>query len=229
MNTQTSFKFKNNWLLILSFAMLSILAGCAKSNDPIVVEGSAKLRIVNGVPGSAPQDFYLDVTKIGTNVAFGESLAYQTVKSGAVNLFYTATGTQNVNASLGAFLTPDQSYTVFYAKSSAGQTGILGFQDDTSAPQTGRAAVRFINLNASSTATISINVVGGNQLISGLAENTPSLSYAVDPAIALTATFTGTTTLITIPAATFVAGKSYIVWFTGTTAADFVPHIIATP
>ncbi|TDO23037.1 DUF4397 domain-containing protein [Pedobacter duraquae] len=228
MNTKTYLKLKNNWILICSIALLTILGGCAKTSDPIVVEGTAKLRIANGLPGSAPQDFYLNTNKIATNLAFGESLAYQTVTSGTVNLFYTATGTQNVNASLGAYLQTDQSYTVFYARSSAGQNGILGLQDDTNAPQAGRASVRFINLNASSTATINISVLNGSQLISGLAENAPSVSYAIDPAIALTATFTGTTTLLTVPAGTFVAGKSYIVWFTGTTAADFATHIITT-
>ncbi|RZM26986.1 MAG: DUF4397 domain-containing protein [Pedobacter sp.] len=228
MSTKMYFKPKNNWLLILSVVFLGILSGCSKKDEVIAVEGTAKVRLANAVPGSVPQDFYLNTTKIISNIAFGQSVGYQTITSGTVNMFFTTTGTQDVNASLGAYVQPNSNYTVFYARSSAGQNGILGVADDIIPPAAGRASVRFINLNASSSATISISAPTGNPIVTSLAENAISSVYSIDPALLLTATISGTTIVQPIAVGTFVAGKSYIVWFTGTTAADFAAHIMTT-
>lgn len=215
-------------LSLLTILMLTFTS-CKKDNsvsEPVVY-GDASLKVVNTVQGSLAQDFFQNDTKISTTpVAYGEATGYLTIKAGNSTISYKNTGSTTVNATAGLGLNTNDSFTVFYVSNANGSGGIIGFLDDTVAPVTGKAKVRFVNIGAALTNTINVNITGGAALATGLQYTRSSVYSTIDVNTGLTATVLGSTTPISIPGVTFQTGKIYTVWFDAASSTSLNYHVI---
>ncbi len=220
-------------LVVLVCMAASILSSCKKDDevDTVEVFGNMNIRVVNAVVGSNAQDFYQNSTKLSTTaVSYGENTPYLTGLAGTSTFSFKNAGTSVSTATLlSASTGTNVSYTVYYLTDGSGTAQITGFVDDNTAPSSGKAKVRFVNLGLVFANNLNVNVsgTGGASLVTGLAFNNATANYAsIDPNTALDFTVIGSGIVGTIPGSNFVAGKIYTVWFdaTNSTTANF--HVI---
>ena len=221
---KTIFYSKNIRKLALPIAALIVLAlglsSCGK--DGSVDNQNSFLLVTNAAETSGPQDFYADSTKLTSSLAYGSSSAFLPTPSGSHLGRFKNSGTTNVNTSFNMVLQGEQSYNVFYID--GGSYAI--FPNDRSAPQSGKARVRFINLSTALTTNIDLVASGGAVLASNLAFKSASAFTDIDPSTSFTVNATGTSTSILSIPASFQAGHSYTVYISGATALTIAPHII---
>lgn len=184
---------------------------------------TAYIQVTNSAIGSTAQDFYLDNTKINTwEVAYGASTAFLPVKAGDHEARFKNSGSPKVNAALDLSADPGKYYSVFYADSCS----YSRYQDDRTAPKSGKARVRFINLSSKLSSNVDIAAAGGTKLVSNLAFKAASAYYDLDAATAFSLTLTDkSTALIDIPAG-MQPGHIYTIYISGTTSATVTPHIV---
>ena len=224
--------FINNKLALMLTMFVAIalaLSSCKKDPDPEpIVFGDAKISITNTVSGSNAQDFYQNDTKLtSTAVAYAQSSPYLTVKAGNSALSFRNTGSTNVTATTTVGLETNASYRVFYYSNSAGGARITGFGIDNTLPAAGKAKVKFINLGPALNNTLNVSVAGGAALLAGLAFEEPRSNYVtIDANTALEFSVLGSGLTSAIPAANFIAGKIYTVWFDAANATTAQFHII---
>ena len=211
--------------IVVAFVLLSIgLAACNKKSDPEPT-GPAYIRAVNSAQVLAPQDFYVDDNKLNTSaLAYTQSTSYVDVNSGAHNVQFRTSGTTTANVSGAIYLSPGSYSTLFYADDNTG----VATEDDNTAPQSGKARVRFINL---STALINSNVdfglSTGNKIVTNLAYKIASAYNEVDAATSFSLYAAGSSTAtLTLPT-TIQAGKIYTIVISGTTTAtlNYTVHV----
>ena len=123
MNTQTKF------LTLMLIALIG-LSSCKKLEQEQPVQGDAKIRVVNTIVGSTPQDIYQNDTKISTSaIAYGQNTAYLTIKGGVSSTISLKNeGTQVVSASTIASPYADVSYTLFYYSNANGSGAFAGWR-----------------------------------------------------------------------------------------------------
>lgn len=213
--------------LLAAIFMVAVLASsCKKNDDPVVVTGEAKIKVVNAVPLSADQDFFQGGTKLTTTaIAYGNSSDYLTVKAGTkYTLAFKDVTTGTTKATFDANLSPNASYTAFYSTDGSGAGQIIGLNDDNTAPVSGKAKVRFMNI-AFNTA-LNMTVTGGTALISKLQYNYVSAYNLVDATAGLTLTAEGSAATSVITPGSFVSGKVYTVWIDKIDATTITYHTI---
>lgn len=218
---------KSASIITMFVVLMAVMSSCKKDNDEVVIQGDAKVRVVNSVQGSSPQDFYQGDTKISTSaVAYGEASPYYTVKAGSSTLAFKNTTTVSTTASTNVSIGQNAMVTVFYYADGTGATKVDGVADDNTAPASGKARVRFINLGASFNNGINVVTAASSALVNGLNYQSSSSYYSIDANTALAVNIIGSATITTIPGATFQSGKNYTVWFdaANTTTANY--HVI---
>lgn len=218
---------KSASILTMFVILLAVTSSCKKDNDPVIVQGDAKVRVVNAVQGSNPQDFYQGDTKITTTaVAYGESSSYLTVKSGTSTISFKNTSSTTTTASSNVSIALNANVTVFYYTDGSGAIKVDGIADDNTTPATGKARVRFINLGASLANAINIFSTNSTALINGLNFQNSSAYTSIDANTSLTASVVGSTAVASIPGSTFQAGKVYTIWFDAATTTSVNYHVI---
>lgn len=209
-------------------AMFTILVSSCKKDDTVepIVYGDASIRVANTVSGSSAQDFYQGTSKLSTTaIAYGEASAYLKIKAGNSTISFknattaTTTATQNIGAETNS------SYTAFYLTSASGSGQIIGFQDDTTAPASGKVKVRFVNVSSAFNNNLNINITGGAALTSGLQYSYASVYNTIDATATLSVQVIGSTT-VAIPTV-FQSGKIYTIWFDATSSTSANAHVIA--
>lgn len=208
-----------------------LLSSCAKKNDPQPEPvGEAKIRFVNTVQGSAAQDFYVnDNKKTTTAVAYGSASEYVTITSGSNTLKAYDAGTTTLKGQSQAYDIPiGISATAFFYQAAGGNFGVFAVGDDQTAPATGKAKVRFINVNSvlPTTSVITVTVQGETtSLIPSLAYGDLNIGYkTVDPGAKFVFTANGVTTAPVLDGG-IVAGKNYTIWIDGSSSA-LTGHVI---
>jgi hypothetical protein len=205
-------------LLVAPFIVLALgLSSCAK--DGSVDNQNSFLLVTNAAETSGPQDFFSDSTKLTSSLAYGSSSAFLPTASGSHLGRFKNSGTTNVNTSFNMVLQGEQSYNVFYVN--GGSYAI--FPNDRSAPQSGKARIRFINLSATN---IDLVASGGAVLASDLTFKSASAFTDIDPSTSFTVNAAGSSSSILNIPATFQAGHGYTVYISGATALTITPHII---
>ena len=139
--------------LLLSFSVIALIAGfaaCKKSSPGPT--NNASVMFVNGCAGTVNTDVSINNTKLpaASNLAFLKNSGYQPVTAGAgVNFAFALTATGTPLISVTESLTANTSYSAFTGGLVTGtSTSFVMTTDDLSAPATGMAKVRFINLSA---------------------------------------------------------------------------------
>ncbi len=224
-----TFNKKSSILLAMLFVGTIVISSCKKDDPEVVTYGNANIRVANAVVGSSAQDFYQADAKLSTSsIAYGGYSNYITVKAGASTVSFRNTGSTTTSASSAIGIDTDASYTAFLYSNMNGASSITGFQDDPTAPPTGKARVRFLNLGASFTNTINVAYTGttGASLTTGLAYLYVSAYNNIDPSTDLSVTVQGSATSVVIPGSNFVAGKIYTVWFDAASTVTANYHVI---
>ena len=230
---KTTNKFKTPSILSTSFIALSVAAitcfsSCSKNNDNEVVAG-ASIMAVNSAQTSAPQDFYVDNTKVNSSaIAYTQNSGYIIVSSGSTHsIQFKTSSTSTVNTTNSSSFAPGGFYTVFYTDNNGSAT----YPDDRTQPQPSDARVRFINLSSAMTANADFASTTGsksNAIVSGLAYQAASAYYEVSGA-ANTFTFStsgSSTVLLNIPV-TLQAGKIYTIFISGSTSTTITYTLVA--
>jgi uncharacterized protein DUF4397 len=213
-------------LIALSFIAVMVTS-CKKDHhggdDDDDTNLTAYVQVTNSAMGSPAQDFYLDNTKVSTwEVPYGASTAFLTIKAGDHEAGFKTSGSPKVNTTLDFTVDPGKYYSVFYADSCS----YSNYLDDRTAPQSGKARVRFINLSSKLPSNVDIAAAGGAKLVSNLAFKAASGYYDLDAATAFSITLTDkSTALIDIPAG-MQPGHIYTIYISGTTSATVTPHIV---
>src|ERR1700744_1445818 len=113
MKTNTNIKTLKT-LSILKYSLLAIcicFTSCKKDNNVTI---SSALMVTNSAETSAPQDFYLDDTKVNSSaLAYTQSTGYVTV-SGNHNCRFQTSANATVNTIFSASFVPGHYYSVFY-------------------------------------------------------------------------------------------------------------------
>jgi len=211
--------------LVVLFGSAIALSSCSKKNDA-TPSGSAFIMVTNAAEGSAGQDFYLDKTKLNASaVAYTQSSAYFTSTAGDHSAQFVTSGSSTVNAQFNLSLQAGQYYSAYYT-GGAGGSNYFFAQDDLSAPQSGKAKVRFIHLASVVTSSVDFGLSSGNKLATNLAYRAASAYYTVDANTNFSLYLAGSTTaVLTIPAAV-QAGKIYTIYVSGTTQATITYHVV---
>ncbi|MBB2144987.1 DUF4397 domain-containing protein [Pedobacter sp. LMG 31464] len=224
---KTIFSKKSAVVLTMICMIAIVISSCKKNNNDVIVEGNANLRVVNSVQGSNPQDFYQRDTKLTTSaVAYGESSNFLTAQAGASTISFRNSGSTTANVTANVGIKTNASYTVFYYSNAAGGAQINGYEEDNTAPASGKSKVRFINVGSALTNSINVVAAGGASLTTGLTFGYGSVYTTIDANTALNVTVLGSATSTAISGATFASGKIYTIWFdaASTTTANY--HVI---
>lgn len=224
---KTIFDSKNLRSISLSvFALLVLgllLGSCSKKSDKGTENMSAYVQVTNSADGSVAQDFYLDNTKITTSaVAYGSSSDFLAASTGDRQGKFETAGTSTVNASVSLSMQAGKYYSVFFTDGNAATS----YQADRTAPQSGKARIRFINLSSALTTAVDFGVTSGATVASNLAYKAASSYYDLDPASAFSLYATGSSTAIINIPATLQAGHIYSVYISGATTAAVSAHVV---
>ncbi|HVV54097.1 MAG TPA: DUF4397 domain-containing protein [Mucilaginibacter sp.] len=205
-------------LVLLSF----MLTSCSKDKSNTSL--SAYIKVTNSAQGSQPQDFYLNNTMTSaTSVSYGESSDFVTASTADKQGSFKTSGSGTVNATFNLSLAAGKYYDVFYADDNSTTTA----QDDRTAPQSGKARVRFINLSSAVQSNVDFGIDGGAKLVSAIGYKAASAYYDVDPASAFDLYLSGSSSaLLSIPAL-LQAGHIYTIYVSGTSSASLSSHVIA--
>jgi hypothetical protein len=211
-------------VVIIVFAIVALFQSCKKEDEEIVY-GNAKFRLVNAVQGSTAQDFYQADNKISTTaVAYAETSDFLTLKAGVSMVSFKSAGTQTVNATGSIGLNTDVNYTVFYAKNSTGNGEITGYPESNATPPAGKVGVRFVNFGLGLPSSLIVGFATGEPITTALTFGSITAYAVLDPAVELK--YSLTTSLGSIPAGTFQAGKLYTVWFDATSSTTAQFHVV---
>lgn len=211
-------------MVIIGIAIVALFQSC-KKEEVVVVYGNAKFRLVNAVQGSTAQDFYQADAKISTTaVAYTETSDFLTLKAGTSVVSFKSAGTQEVSATGSIGLNTDVNYTVFYAKNSTGNGEITGYPESNATPPAGKVGVRFVNFGLGLPSAVIVGYATGDPITKSLTFGSITAYAVLDPTVELK--YALTTSVGSIPANTFQAGKLYTVWFdaSSTTTAQF--HVV---
>jgi len=226
--------FKNTlgfkYLFLFVVIAVAALSSCKKDNSVSAdtsAKGSAFLMITNAADGSASQDLLIDNVKLsGSTVAYTQSTGYIAVPAGDHSAQFVTTGTTTVNSSTTLSLQAGQYYSVYYSGSSTSSASSSS-SDDLSAPSSGKAKVRFVNLSAALTGAVDFGTSATNKLATNLAAKVASAYYTVDAATTFNVYLAGSSTASLAIPATIQAGKIYTIYISGATTATLTYKVVA--
>ncbi len=211
--------------ICLTISILSIaLAFSACNKDNTTAPNSANVMFVNACNGSANIDTKVNGTKLsaGSNLAYFASSGYQSVTAGTgvgIDFLVTALGTSLSNGT--ANFSAGSNYSVFAGGIITAPTFVVT-SDDVSAPTSGNAKVRFINLS-SDALNESFYLGSSNQKLDSnitMSAYTPYFEVAAGSAKVLVQDPLQPLNLAVINSQTFVAGKIYTIMLSGTASGS---------
>ncbi|QOG04545.1 DUF4397 domain-containing protein [Flavobacterium sp. MDT1-60] len=208
---------------VIAAAALIILSSC--DNNEVDPFGSARLKVVNAAPNSGSQKFVMaNIPYIGNLEYLDHSVSYHDVAVG--NNLASQFRDENDNdlyASEELDLSDDKRYTVYLTGESRDDAEVRLYEDNISAPASGKAKVKFIHLSSGAPANIDFLDAQGNNLVLNVARYSQS-SYSEINAGSLGIQVRGTggsDNLATLPATNFDAGKVYTVFIAGSSASGY--------
>ena len=209
-----------NRLKYCSFLLLTVLSlgvlSCKK--DDIVsdekVKGEAKIKVINASPAVSTLDFYLDSSKVNSNVLlYGVDHDYIKIHSGEVSALFSKNGTVGATSTIN--FVPSMSYTSFYVEDRTGTGSMVTLEDNFGATNAGMARIRIVNLSPNFSNTVNVSTTN-DLIISTLAFKEVSTNISFNPDVDLRFSIIGSSIARTISAKEFEAGKTYTVWIGGT-------------
>jgi hypothetical protein len=201
--------------IILPLLCLAIFS-CKTKDNNAEPANTAGVMFVNGCAGSTNLNATANGTAVATNLSLGATSGYKFITAGTTNLAFTVSGINSALVSGSQTLTVGNRYSVF-AGGLLTDAHFVFSQDDLSAPASGNAKVRFVNL-CPDNAHFTVNA-GTQTLDSGIAAFTVTGFHNVtagqmnlrvgDP--------TNISTVMDAGTKQMDAGKCYTLMLTGTT------------
>jgi len=201
--------------IALSLATV-LLSACRKDDDPPTPD-SAALNVVNATAGEATFNFALDNQIVnGPALIYTQQTGYLLAYSGERKFDATSGGTAQSVLTATIDLEKDKYYSLFI-NGLPTALGTLLTEDDLSAPTTGKAKIRFIQLSPDAGA-LTLNIEGGAALFTEQAYATASQFITIDPGDYTLEIRNSEGTVISEETGTITAGRIYTVWSGGTLA-----------
>jgi hypothetical protein len=205
-------------------AVVLLASSCVKpKNTPT---GDAHVRFVNAVVGSPSQDVYINNVLVSSGkIPYGGQTQYMTYTAGISEIAFVdgithiSQAVENYGSDIGDYA------TVYFYSNLQGTLTAGGIKDNMTLPATGKARVRFINLDYNQLNTITMGVVGGANLFTSLPLATASTYFDVDPGTKFQPSASGVTTA---PVLDFSLheGKIYNIWLSGASATEIYGNAI---
>lgn len=202
-------------ITIIAAGFISLLSSC-KKDEGYDFEGivTANVRLVNTSPDAGAVKLYVEgVSRTPNAVNYGEASTYQQSYTGQADVnVQTTSGTTVVSST--SQIDAASNYT-FFLTGTNGSQSLVFVKDDTQAPASGKAKVRFVQ-TASANAAVDV-LANGVSLFNGLVyRGVSNYNEVAAGAYTFKVTNVGSgTALVTSSAFTFEAGKSYIVYTRG--------------
>ncbi|OXB02357.1 DUF4397 domain-containing protein [Flavobacterium pectinovorum] len=208
---------------IIAIATLVIMSSC--DNNEVDPFGSARLKVVNAAPNAGSQKFVMaNIPYIGNLSYLEHSVSYHDVAVG--NNLVSQFRDENDNdlyASEELDLDDDKRYTVYLTGESRDDAEVRLYEDNVSAPSSGKAKIKFIHLSSGAPVNIDFLDGQGNTLSSNLARYSQS-GYSEINAGSVSVQVRGTggsENLATLSAIDFAAGKVYTVFISGSSSSGY--------
>ncbi|WP_159441082.1 DUF4397 domain-containing protein [Pedobacter caeni] len=207
-------------IFFIGLSLIVVLSSCLKTPKPAPV-GEAKLRYVHAASGVASQNFFVDGQKLGmTSIVYGQTSASSTVQSGGRNFVFADEATNAVTGGTSGSLEIGGNYTIFLIKDLEQKPAAYGIGENLTAPETGKAKVRFMHFNSFLNNSVSIGISGGTTpLEPALGFGKITNYFQVPPGTKFTVTATGVTNSPEIDFG-IVADKIYTIWLGGNASTD---------
>lgn len=211
---------------IFLFLLCSVFLLRCKKNDPnVVVQGQAKIKVINAVQSEAKQDVYIDNSKMTTAaLSFGETSEYVKVQSGSRSVSFV--GSNNLNTDTNLNFTPSLTYSTFLVADRDGKKEIINYEDNLSISDMTTAKIRVVNLTPYFNTGVNVSVQTGSPFINALLFKEASNYFTVENGAALRYNVVGSGNIKTIPAADLIPGKIYTIWLSGLSTATLEAHLI---
>lgn len=212
-NTLFSWIFPIRSFLLLSLAA-TLFVSCRDNDDDDLPEpDAAAISVVNASPGQTAFNFAFDNQIVnGPALTFGIQSGYLLAYAGQRKFDATLGGTNQSVLTETITLEKDKYYSLFISGSSSLSAFLTA--DDVSAPASGKAKIRFIQLSPDA-GTLALNIKGGATLFNGQDFKTASAFAAIDPATYTLEIKNTGGTAIAEKEVTIAAGKIYTVWAGG--------------
>ena len=215
---------KKIFLLFIVAGAVAGISSCSKSSSPSTPQ--AQVLYMNAWLNAENLSVTANSTAVpnGTNLAFLANTGYQgTTAATARNINFVIPSNQNTVADSSYTFTANTHYSVYVVGLLTGSyipTQVMT-TDDLTAPPSGSAKVRFINLGPD-TASYTVNVGAGNAPVNigtniAYKQCTPFVNVTAISNTGVLAQDTKTPTqLVQLSGKSFSAGKIYTIVFTGT-------------
>ncbi|WP_207535022.1 DUF4397 domain-containing protein [Desertivirga arenae] len=215
---------------LLALFFVSVLSSCKKDDDEMVSPDVSFITFIHSSPQypATPLDFYIGGVRSTSALMFTETSARYT----GTPYFGIYSGSYYIQVGLGGTTTQilagnmdfkaNETYSFFVTTKSPtiDSASAIITTDNLSAPSTGKAKVRFVNVSRSATA-LDLALQGGQALFTNKAYNSYTDFMEVNPgSLTFQAKDTGTSNVrATSSALNIEAGKIYTIWASGATGA----------
>ncbi|KUJ62742.1 hypothetical protein AR687_04915 [Flavobacteriaceae bacterium CRH] len=210
---------------VKAMAILALLFLSSCDNNEVDPFGSARLKVVNAAPNSGSQKFVMaNIPYIGDLDYLEHSVSYHDVAVG--NNLVSQFRDENDNdlyATEELDLDDDRRYTVYLTGESRSDAEVRLYEDNITAPASGKAKVKFIHLSSGAPTNIDFLDAQGNSLALNVARYNQS-NYSEINAGSLGIQVRGnggSDNLATLPATDFASGKVYTVFIAGSSASGY--------
>jgi hypothetical protein len=167
-------------VLLFGISAVVLLASCVKEKK--VETGEAHVRFVNAVVNSPAHDVYINDKKVSSGVlSFGQITPYISYTSGISAMGFVESSSGNLNAQENWGSDIGDYATLYFYGTLDGRLTAGGIKDNRTAPATGKARVRFINLDYNLTQALTVKLVGGADFFNTLTFASASPYYEVNP------------------------------------------------
>ncbi|UCH66518.1 MAG: DUF4397 domain-containing protein [Ignavibacterium sp.] len=209
-----------NLILALAVSITAIsFIGCSDDEEtpvaPTNPTSNSLVKVVHASPDAPGVDLLVDNTVAGTNLTYPNNTGYLGVNSGTRNIKVNVTGTSTTVIEANLNLMENINYSIFAVNSVANIEAVV-FEDNLTAPASGKAHVRFIHLSADAPAVdITLTdgtVVFGNKSFKESTSFTPLDAATYDLQVRVAGT---TTVALELPGIMLEAGKIYTVFAKG--------------
>lgn len=206
-------KFHSILSLILLVSSLLVFTSCDKDDD--VTTGN--VLVTHASPDAPGVDLLIDNEKVNSSpLTFPNNTGYLDVETGTRNVKVNVAGTSTSVINADIMVDENAYYSIFAVDSVASITAIA-FEDDLTAPASGKAHVRFIHLSPDAPA-VDVAVASSGAVVFGdvvFKEGTAFTpldagTYNLDVRVAGTSTVA-----LVLPPITLSAGKIYTVFAKG--------------
>ena len=203
--------------LMLIFG-LTVFTACSKDENvvaPTTPQAKSRVLVTHASPDAPGVDLLVDNAVAGTNLTFPNNTGYLEVNSGTRNVKVNVTGTTTTVIEDNLTLDANKNYSVFAVNNVATLEAVV-FEDNLSAPASGKAHVRFLHLSPDAPA-VDITLSNGTVVFSDYKFKVASNFIPLDAgSYDLQVRLAGTSTVVLdLPGIALTAGKIYTVFAKG--------------